>query len=133
MKFGCPYCHTFVEKDDSAAGSIIPCPNCGREFQVGILSTEASPLPIAAKAKPSSKSRVWSWIALVLILLLVWRIVSNINENRYRHEMELAEQQYKTKELEGNDGKTIAIWTAIGGIIVTGLTAWMNSSNSSSD
>lgn len=118
MKFGCPYCHTFCERDESSAGNIITCPNCGRDFQIRTLPTVSDPVPRSARSNPSTKSKIWSRIVLVVVILLVWRIVASLNNDRYRHEQTIAQID---KDKSDNTG-LVAIVTGV--LTLIGTCVW---------
>lgn len=120
MKFGCPYCHTFCERDESSSGSIITCPNCGRDFQISTLPTTANRFSLSPQSSPSPKSRIWSWVALIVTIALVGVIV----ERQHQHELKLAETQYiNAQELADKDVQIAEIkkeesdWVATTGLI----------------
>lgn len=124
MKFGCPYCHTFCERDESSTGSIITCPNCGRDFQISTLPATANRFSISPQSSPPPKSRIWSWVALIVVIALVGLIVERhhqheqkLAETTYQHEQELAETQVQIAEI----GKDESDWQVWGTIVTAGL------------
>ena len=114
MKFGCPYCQTFCERGNSSAGSIITCPNCGRDFQISTLPTANNPPPRPAQSTPSTKGKIWSWIVLVVVILLVWRIVASLNNDRYHHEQTIAQIDKAKSDNTGLVAVVTGVLTLIG-------------------
>ena len=49
--FGCPHCHTWSEVPESALGSELPCPSCGRQVWLNPFVVEADWRPVAAAWK----------------------------------------------------------------------------------
>jgi hypothetical protein len=54
--FGCPLCHTWSEVPQSALGSEIPCPNCGKPIWLNPFTIEGDWKPIA-KAWQKSENK----------------------------------------------------------------------------
>lgn len=94
MKFGCPYCHTFCERNDVSGGDIVSCPSCGKKIQIRAPSLS----PISFQEPPRPKRNAWVFVAIVVVAVLGLMLVRDLS--RYRHEKEMAERQLQLAEIE---------------------------------